>query len=106
MKAGASVSICSSLDGTISRFDRGRAIFHFEHMVPVKAIRSACLNCKSVDEVLGVLGRARVVWILKSENDELDRLGLRSDRSDPVAAYDQAGIVVVESPVDREISRE
>jgi len=82
------------------RFDRGRAVFHNEHMVPVRAIREACLECQSVDEVVNVLkSRPRVVWILKSENDVLNRLGLSSIRSDPTAAYAKAGIVVVKSDI-------
>jgi hypothetical protein len=79
------------------RFDRHRELFHLEHMVPVLAIRGACLECQSADEVVQVLkNRPRVVWILKSENAELDRRGLRISRSDPSGAYAEAGIVIVE----------
>jgi hypothetical protein len=36
----------------------------------------------------------KVAWILKSEDAELTRLGFRSKRPDPVAAYEKAGIVL------------
>lgn len=74
-------------------FDAGREIFHFEHVVPVSAIRAACCNQTSEIAVLAVLkGRLRVAWILKSEDAELTRLGYRSNRPDPDAAYRNAGI--------------
>lgn len=37
------------------KFDRGRSVFHFEHMVPVKTIREKYLACQSADEVFDVL---------------------------------------------------
>lgn len=74
-------------------FDARREIFHFEHVVPVSAIRAACCDQESERAVLAVLkGRLRVAWILKSEDAELTRLGDRSNRPDPDAAYRKAGI--------------
>ena len=74
-------------------FDVGRKVFHFEHVVPVSAIRKACLDQSSEIAVLAVLkSRLRVGWILKSEDAELTRLGHRSNRPDPEAAYCNAGI--------------
>ncbi|KYG04272.1 hypothetical protein BE21_47720 [Sorangium cellulosum] len=77
-------------------FDAGREIFHFEHVVPVSAIRAACCDQQSESAVLAVLkGRLRVAWILKSEDAELTLLGHRSNRPDPDAAYRKAGIQLV-----------
>lgn len=80
-----------------SRFDAEREVFHVEHMVPVSALRELCLRCDDEEQVLSVLTtRLRVVWILKSEDAELTRLGFRHRRSDPEDAYRQAGIVIRE----------
>jgi len=74
-------------------FDRGRELFHFEHIIPVGAICTAAIAQTSVQGVLQVLRtNLRVVWILKSEDRELTRLGYRSKRVDPDAAYRAAGI--------------
>jgi hypothetical protein len=76
------------------RFDRGRKTFHWEHMVPVKTIREECRKARKEVEVLEILmTRPCVVWILKSEDDVLTRLGYRSKRDDPIRAYQEAGIV-------------
>jgi len=77
-------------------FDAGRETFHFEHVVPVSAIRAACCDQGSEREIFAVLkGRLRVAWILKSEDAELTRLGHRSHRPDPDEAYRNAGIKLV-----------
>lgn len=74
-------------------FDAGREIFHFEHVVPVSAIREACCAENSEGGVLAVLkSRLRVAWILKSEDAELTRLGHRINRPDPDEAYRKAKI--------------
>ncbi|WP_437956632.1 hypothetical protein WME76_35380 [Sorangium sp. So ce119] len=77
-------------------FDATREIFHFEHVVPVSVIRTACCGQNSETAVLAVLkSRLRVAWILKSEDSELTRLGHRSNRPDPDGAYHKAGIRLV-----------
>jgi hypothetical protein len=77
------------------RFDRGRRVFHLEHLVPVSAIRKACLERESEAGVLEVLcTRLQIVWILKTEDAKLTKLGYRSDRSEPEAAYRAAGIEI------------
>jgi integrase/recombinase XerD len=77
-------------------FDAGREIFHFEHVVPVSAVRTACCHQNSEGAVFAILkSRLRVAWILKSEDAELTRLGHRSNRPDPDAAYRNAGIRLV-----------
>ncbi|MGQ0679994.1 MAG: hypothetical protein ACT4OM_10150 [Actinomycetota bacterium] len=83
------------------KFDPGRTIFHFEHMVPVSAIREACLKETSDQAIQAILkNRLRVVWILKDEDKELTRLGYRSNRLDPASSYLEAGIELVEPRVD------
>lgn len=74
-------------------FDRGRRVFHLEHFVPVSAIREACLGERSETGILELLRtRLQIVWILKAENAKLTKLGYRSRRPDPEAAYRAAGI--------------
>jgi len=74
-------------------FDAGREIFHFEHIVPVSAIRTMCESAESADATFSVLRtKLRVAWILKREDLELTRLGYRSERADPDAAYEHAKI--------------
>jgi hypothetical protein len=79
------------------RFDRGRSMFHWEHMVPVKSIREKCRQASSEEQVLEILMTAPcVVWILKSEDTILTQLGFRSNRDNPEAAYLKAGIELCE----------
>ncbi len=74
-------------------FDAGREIFHFEHIVPVSALRTMCEVAESVDGTFSILRtRLRVAWILKREDLELTRLGYRSVRADPDSAYKHAKI--------------
>ncbi|WP_323751453.1 hypothetical protein [Marinobacter sp.] len=74
-------------------FDPGRKIFHLEHVQPVSAIRAMCLECDTEKEVHYTLqSHLRVAWILKKEDAELSRLGYRSKRKDPDAAYAHANI--------------
>lgn len=83
------------------RFDPKRATFHVEHLVPVSTIRAKCIRAGSDAEVLAILNeRLRIVWILKSEDRELTRLGFRDVRDDPAAAYQACNIEIV--PDDEE----
>lgn len=78
------------------RFDPGRAIFHREHVIPVKTIRARCLDAESARPIVDALKSAEVAWILKSEDRRLTQLGLRSNRPDPADAYRKAGIILEE----------
>jgi hypothetical protein len=79
-----------------SRFDRGRRVFHWEHMDPISCIQEACAAAGSEQTVLEIMRtRLRIAWILKREDRELTRLGFRSDRPDPEGAYRAANIVLV-----------
>jgi hypothetical protein len=75
------------------RFDPGRKTFHFEHVLPVNALRELCVRAGSPEAIHALLRtKLRVAWILKREDVELTRLGFRSRRADPEAAYREAGI--------------
>jgi hypothetical protein len=53
------------------RFDRGRKLFHLEHITPVSAIREECLSAQSMNSIEIALNSAKVAWILKSEDRKL-----------------------------------
>ena len=78
------------------KYDKGRQIFHFEHLVPVSCIRKMCLNCISETEVLEILNTIpKTIWILKSEDRKLTMNGFRSKRENPEEVYNQLGIQIV-----------
>lgn len=78
------------------RFDKGRRIFQFEHVVPVSSVRELCLESECEEAVFAILStRLKVAWILKSENDRLNELGYTVERPDPEAAYREAGITLI-----------
>lgn len=74
------------------KFDAGRERFITEHVIPVKTIRASCLAATTVEGVATALAGARVAWILREENAQLNALGFSSKRPDPREAYLQAGI--------------
>jgi hypothetical protein len=77
-------------------FDRGRKMFHWEHVDPISCIQLACEGAADTESVLNLLRtRLRIAWILKCEDKELTRLGFRSKRPDPEEAYRGAKIVLV-----------
>jgi hypothetical protein len=76
-----------------SRFDRGRKIFRWEHVYPVREIQKKCEQASSEEATLAILkAHLRIAWILKREDKELNRLGFRSNRPDPESAYRAAKI--------------
>lgn len=78
------------------RFDKGRKIFQYEHVVPVSSVRDSCLQAQDTGDVLKILTtRLKVAWILKTENARLAKLGYAVRRPDPEAAYHQAGIDLI-----------
>lgn len=80
--------------------DRDRSIFHWEHVVPVKSLRSQLLTLTdpSVEAVKAVIAQADVAWILRSENDALNNKGFRTKRPDPMACYAACKIEFWEYP--------
>lgn len=80
-------------------FDKGRKVFHWEHVDPIGCIQQACEAAGSEDAILEILKtRLRIAWILKQEDRELTKLGFRSKRPDPEVAYQAAKIVLVKPP--------
>lgn len=79
-----------------SSFDKGRKVFHWEHVDPISCIQKACEAAGKMEAVLEILRtRLRIAWILKREDRELRRLRFQSQRPDPDAAYRAAKIVLV-----------
>jgi hypothetical protein len=79
-----------------SSFDRGRKVFHWEHVDPISCIQKACVRAGDAEAVRSLLqARLRIAWILKREDRFLTQLGFRSNRPDPEAAYRAAKIVLV-----------
>lgn len=75
--------------------DPGRKIFHFEHLVPVSDLVTQLIDLKPPTSVAiaCVLRKANVAWILKSEDERLNRAGLRSRRkAGGFSAYRQVSI--------------
>ena len=75
--------------------DPGRKVFHWEHMVPVSDLQAELRKLQTPDlpSVGAVLSKAQVAWILKSENERLDKAKLRYGRANGgLAAYKQVGI--------------
>lgn len=72
--------------------DPKRKVFHYEHVIPVSIIRDKCLEASSEETIELILSKLKVAWILKTENEELNRLGFQSNRIDPESAYLAAGI--------------
>ena len=90
------VDLCSKNWHDQPRFDPGRKLFHFEHVLPVSVIRQECLAECSESAILEILqSRVRGAWVLKTEDSELTRLGYRSKRGDPESAYREAKIELV-----------
>lgn len=82
------------------KFDKGREIFHFEHINPVVIIREACLSAPSPSAILEILlTRLRIAWILKVEDHRLTTLGYRSNRRDAEAAYREANIELLSKEI-------
>lgn len=75
------------------RFDPGRTLFAYEHMVPVKNLMYGIINEPHRAEEL--LRTARIVWVTRAENDRLNELGYAHERPDPQKCYEEAGISVL-----------
>lgn len=71
--------------------DRGRKIFHWEHVVQVSDLTNDILALSNLEanEVAKLLNTTQVAWILKDENARLP-IGRRPN---PAKAYAEAGIV-------------
>lgn len=76
-----------------TRWDPGRQLFAYEHMVPVKSLMYAVIADPS--KTAEVLQSAKIVWVTRTENQKLNDLSFAHNRPDPVNCYEQAGIVVL-----------
>lgn len=87
---------------TQPKFDPRRIVFHYEHMQPIGAIREALKSARSPDDVIETIRQElRLAWITKEEDRRLSALGYNSKRSDPDAAYEEAGILLIPREPDR-----
>jgi hypothetical protein len=74
-------------------FDKNRAVFMFEHKVPVvNLVEKILADPKSVLEVLNSM---QIVWILKEEDAVLRSKGHGKNRVNSDASYADAGITLV-----------
>jgi len=73
---------------------RKKSLLHWEHWMPVAEMKRELLELvnPTPEECRKVLSKSRICWIMKDENDELDRRGFKSVRPDPEGAYKIAGI--------------
>lgn len=72
------------------RFDPGRMLFAYGHMVPVKNLMYDIIDEPHRTEEL--LRSAKIVWVTRAENDRLNELGYAHERPDPHKCYKEAGI--------------
>jgi hypothetical protein len=69
--------------------------FILEHYVPVnQIIKEVKIQGGGLDACKKAIDSLRVVWVLKSEDDALNKNGHRKKRPDPMKAYQDAGIIV------------
>jgi len=77
-------------------YDKGRKIFHREHMIPISSLRQKCIEGPEVENVLQIIQKEiKIVWILKTEDSRLSKNGHRHNRPDPEGAYEEAKITVM-----------
>jgi hypothetical protein len=82
-------------DQTDHMGDKGRRVFHWEHVLPVSEMKRRLLAISEPDinEIVYILKSADVAWILKEEDADLTRLKLSQRRDgNPWDAYRKAGI--------------
>jgi len=78
---------------TQTRFDPGRKVFHYEHLMPLAEIIKLLTVAGDERVVLQVLcDNLSVAWITKEEDSRLTKMGYRSNRPDPMRAYTAAKI--------------
>jgi hypothetical protein len=77
--------------------DPDRKIFHLEHIIPVTQLANRVLEKRSegVEDIVEILQTAKIAWILKSEDEDLNRNGYRSVRPDPMTCYKKAKITLI-----------
>lgn len=74
---------------------KGDKLLFLEHVTPVSDIRRRCVAEPTSTAVLSILEAfLQAAWITPAENAELHRLGYKSERRHPRAAYEHAKIVI------------
>lgn len=70
--------------------DRERKIFHYEHVYPVSQLRRDLQRLKSVtdEDILRLIQRVDVAWILKEERKKLDAKYRSKRPDDPWEAFE------------------
>ncbi len=77
--------------------DPNREMFHWEHYTTVDEMTREIYSLDEdpvLSDIAAVLRRARIVWILKSENGKLSEAKAGSRRANPAQAYEGAGITL------------
>jgi hypothetical protein len=76
------------------RADARWAALHREHVVPILALRNACVDAIDLETAIGEIDRLlHIAWITKAEDARLTAAGYRKQR--PTTAYDDLGIELV-----------
>jgi hypothetical protein len=76
------------------RADERWASLHREHVVPILALRTACVDAADVDAAIAEVDRLlHIAWITKAEDRRLTEAGYRKTRPD--TAYGDVGIELV-----------
>ena len=84
--------------------DYDRSIFHWEHYVPIQQQLNELLELNEIndDTIYKVIRKGKICWILKKENEVLDKIA-KSNRPNPEEAYQKAGIILLgETHMNRE----
>jgi hypothetical protein len=76
--------------------DYNREIFHWEHFYPIQQQVDELLALEELTDeaIYHIIRRGKICWILKEENQILDRIA-KSKRPNPEEAYQQAGIILL-----------
>lgn len=85
------------------KFDKGRKVFHLEHVYTGDMFRTAAREIRDVQGLVRLVrDNYRVAWILKTEDQELNRNGFRSERGsslkEALDAYSKSGIRLLGAP--------
>lgn len=88
-----------------SKFDKGRKVFHLEHIYTGDMFRKAVKAISASQELAQfVRTNYRLAWILKAEDQDLNRSGYRSRRGNTLGealnAYEKCGIRLRQSRPD------
>lgn len=85
-------------DQNLKMKDKGRKVFHWEHILPVSTMvkKLLALDDPTNSAIIDIIKNADIAWILKVENDRLEFQGYRTKRPEnPLDAYHSCGIKLV-----------